>query len=384
MRKIVAFLSAMIWLLSSSARPGLVPSALAMEAGGKVDVSVSAELQSDGSFDCEVTESLDLELFAPPLGDNTEVRVDFLVIRPLQDLFVDNESTYFAKKLYIRHRGEHFHLTVGRQPVSWSFGSLLNLVDYTLGAETLTEDSTSKYIDAIGVYIPVNWNSGVDAVLSFPQGFTTETKEMKWGVRGRFGVRGCDLTVSYVREAEAAARGTGSNGLAAFASLFPRQRLGVTLKGDIGNVGVYGAFGHYFDNGVQSSQSYLAGLDYSHSIDYFRKLTLQLEYLGIQLGNLGQIVGAGMLNLREDDHQLDLLAANVNCPIDDFSSVSLVTMVSLDDGSFLITPTYRNTLPANVDLTIGITALLGKDGGLFAPSGLLPKAVLSVGLGCAF
>ena len=383
MRRVVVFLSVTALLTCSLTGLGIVPSARAMEVGGKLDVSVSAQLQDDGSFDTEVVESLDLELFLPPLGNNTEMRVGFLLTKPIQGLFAGNEPTYFAKKLYLRHRGERFHLTVGRQPVSWSFGSLLNLVDYTLGAETLKEDSTGKYIDAIGVYIPVNWNSGVDAVLSFPRGFSTETKEMKWGVRGRFGVRRYDLTVSYVRESEAAAGG-GSGDLMSLASLFPRQRLGLTLKGDVGNFGVYGALGYYFDTGVDSSRSYLVGVDYSRSIDYYRKLTLQLEYLGIQPGNLDPTVKANLLNLDGDDHQLDLLTASVVYPIDDFSSVSLVTVVSLDDGSFLAAPVYRNALPGDIDLTVGVTAFFGRDGSLLAPGVFVPKVVFTVGLSYAF
>ena len=87
------------------------------------------------------------------------------------------------------------------------------------------------------------------------------------------------------------------------------------------------------DTGVDSSRSYLVGVDYSRSIDYYRKLTLQLEYLGIQPGNLDPTVKANLLNLDGDDHQLDLLTASVVYPIDDFSSVSS-NRGQLDDGSF--------------------------------------------------
>ena len=76
----------------------------------------------------------------------------------------DEEAEYFTKKLYLKNRFDNFHLTVGRQPISWSFGSLLNPVDYTLGAVALDEESSSKYTDAVLVYVPINWNSGVDIV----------------------------------------------------------------------------------------------------------------------------------------------------------------------------------------------------------------------------
>jgi hypothetical protein len=75
-------------------------------------------------------------------------------------------------------------------------------VDYALEAVALDEDSSSQYTDALEAYVPVNWNSGVDVVLSFPQMFGTATDQMKWGVLGRLGVRGYDLTLNYVQEAD--------------------------------------------------------------------------------------------------------------------------------------------------------------------------------------
>ena len=77
MRRVVVFLSVTALLTCSLTGLGIVP-LRAMEVGGKLDVSVSAQLQDDGSFDTEVVESLDLELFLPPLGNNTEMRVGFL------------------------------------------------------------------------------------------------------------------------------------------------------------------------------------------------------------------------------------------------------------------------------------------------------------------
>ncbi|NMB26085.1 MAG: hypothetical protein GX986_11190 [Firmicutes bacterium] len=366
------------------------PLTLAMELGGEVDVIWTGTLQDDGKFDGSLRESLNLELFLPPLG-SSEVRYEFLLTQPVQSLLAEHEASYFTKKLYVKHRFEHFHVTLGRQPISWSFGSLLNPVDYTLGAVALDEESPSKYTDALEVYVPTSWNSGVDFVFSFPRGFDTDRDSLKWGARGRWGVNGYDLTINYVEEA-ASSGGVGDGTLAMgsagglLSGLFPRQRLGATVKGDIGNLGVYGALGRYFDSGLarQSNMSYLLGADYSYNPDYFTKITMQLEYLGIDLYSLAPSIRTQLLKMDPNDNRLDLLTGSLSYPLDDFASVHLVTMVNLDDGSLLLSPSYKNTLSGNVDLVLAGSVLRGKADTLFGPSDLMPQAMVSVELSYAF
>ena len=361
-----------------------------MELGGEVDVLWTGLLQDDGAFDSELTESLNLELFPSPLG-SSEVRYEFLLTKPIQGLFSGHESSYFTKKLYVKHKFEHFHLTLGRQPISWSFGSLLNPVDYTLGAVALDEESRSKYTDALEVYLPVNWNSGVDFVFSFPKGFDVDLDALKWGVRGRWGVKGYDVTVNYVQEAASSegmgfGAGTTSSPGDLFGGLFPRQRMGATVKGDIGNLGVYGALGRYFecDGSTKSSMGYLLGADYSYNLDYFTKITMQLEYLGMELSGLAPSIKTQFLKMDPSDNRLDLLMGRVSYPIDDFSTASLVSMVNLDDGSLLLGPSYKSTLGGDIDLVLAGSVFMGKEDTLFGPGGLMPQATVSVGLSYAF
>jgi len=317
---------------------------LAIEAGGEFKVLLSGVLNEDGSLETEIKETLDLEFFFPRIANN-EIRYAFRIDRPLQDLLAGNEVFYFAKKLYLRHRFDNFHLTFGRQPISWSFGSLINPVDYTLGAVTLDEENDSKYTDALELYIPVNWNSSLSIVTSFPGGFSDQFEEMKWGIRGRMGLEGYDLTLNYVKDT----------------INMPGERVGFTIKGDIGNLGVYGALGHYLAN---SSNSYLIGSDYSYNLNYYTKINMQLEYSG--------------------NEKLSLLTGSVNFPLDDFSSISLVTMLNLEDGSFIFIPGYQNTLPGNIDLNINGSIFMGKEDSLFASGNLLPQAVTAISISYPF
>lgn len=306
------------------------------------------------------------------------------------------EASYFTKKLYLKHKFDRFHLTVGRQPVSWSFGSLLNPVDYTLGSVALDEENNSKYTDALEVYIPLNWNSSFSLVTSFPAGFDLEKEKMKWGFRGRFGVKGYDLTVNYVLEAESIGKvmdqstEVGDSGEAAgnvvglLPGILPRQRAGFAFKGDLWDLGIYGAVGHYFGDGVQSSNSYLLGADYSYTFNYNTTVTLQLEYLGVELKFLEPAQRAALLKMENDDERIDLLTGAFSYPLDDFSTVSLITLVNLDDGSLFLTPEYQTTLPGNFDLTVNATVFLGGDDTLLAPGGEIPQAAFSVMLSYPF
>jgi hypothetical protein len=350
--------------------------ALALEAGGELKILWSGALKDGNEFDSDLVESLNLELFLPPLG-KSELRYEFLVAKPLQGLLANESATYFTKKLYLKHRFERFHLTLGRQPISWSFGSLLNPVDYTLGAVALSEESSSKDTDAVAAYVPLNWNSGLDLVASFPKGFGTETDQIKRGVRGRLGVKGYDVTLNYVEEPQTTA---------VVPTLRRRmgRRMGLTVKGDIGAFGVYGALGHYFDDDADSSVSYLAGVDRSYSLDYYTKITVQLEYLGLELHGLSPVALEQLLRVGGSHNRLDLLVGRASYPIDDFAAASLVTIFNLDDHSFLIGPSYRNTLPGNIDLTLGADVFCGREHTQFAPGEGMPRAVLSIEMSYAF
>jgi len=205
---------------------------------------------------------LDLELFLPPF-DNTQAKFQTY-------FFYDSMNggfDYLIKKLYLKHKFEKLHLTVGRQPISWSFGSMLNPVDFTLGAVVMEEETDAKYQDAIEGYVPLNWNTSVSVVAAFPE----NSQDIKWGLRGRTVIKGYDLTLNYVQEPE-------------------MERIGFTGKGDLGPLGIYGAAGYYFKDN-NGDLAYLIGGDYSHFFEAGNKVYLQLEYLSTKRGTLSSILG---------------------------------------------------------------------------------------------
>lgn len=351
----------------------LIPVSAKIDIGGEVNTSLVGILDNQGNISGYLQESLDLELFLPSFDDTQAKYEIYLYNHPLSGGF-----DYLLKKLYLKHKFEKFHLTVGRQPISWSFGSMLNPVDFSLGAMVMDEETGSKYQNAIEAYYPINWNSSITAIAAFPNGF----ENMKWGLRGRTMLEGYDLTLNYVREPEENSAET----------MIPvSQRIGISAKGDLGPFGIYGALGYYFKDNDDGDLAYLIGGDYSYFFEAGNKIYFQLEYLSIKKDNLFSILGSFFSgNITNNlDNQVGLLLGLLNYEINEFSQVSLMAISSLNDGSMIIMPGYHNQLNNNLSFNLNIAIYSGKEGTLFGSTvsevaQQMPKGMIEVGLSYSF
>ena len=351
----------------------LIPVSAKIDIGGEVNTSLVGILDNQGNISGYLQESLDLELFLPSFDDTQAKYEIYLYNHPLSGGF-----DYLLKKLYLKHKFEKFHLTVGRQPISWSFGSMLNPVDFSLGAMVMDEETGSKYQNAIEAYYPINWNSSITAIAAFPNGF----ENMKWGLRGRTMLEGYDLTLNYVREPEENSAET----------MIPvSQRIGISAKGDLGPFGIYGALGYYFKDNDDGDLAYLIGGDYSYFFEAGNKIYFQLEYLSIKKDNLFSILGSffsGNITNNLDNH-VGLLLGLANYEINEFSQVSLMAISSLNDGSMIIMPGYHNQLNNNLSFNLNLAIYSGKEGTLFGSTvsevaQQMPKGMIEVGLSYSF
>ena len=345
-----------------------------VDIGGELAVSLINILDNEGNISAYPQESLDLELFLPALN-NTQAKFEiYLYNNPMSGGF-----DYLIKKLYLKHKFEKLHLTLGRQPISWSFGSMLNPVDFTLGSMVMDEETGAKYQDAVEAYVPLNWNSSVSLVAAFPEG----SQDIKWGLRGRTMIEGYDLTLNYIREPEIDFMGT----------IIPTsKRIGFTAKGNLGPIGVYGALGYYFkDNAGDGDFAYLIGGDYSYFFEAGNKIYFQLEYLSMKKENLSSILGplfAG--NVTNDlSENIGLILGMTNYEIDEFSQINLMAISSINDGSIIIIPGYRNQLSNNLSLNLSAAIYFGKEDSLFGSTVSegaqpKPKGMISIGLTYSF
>ena len=350
---------------------GSIPISAKVDIGGEVGASLIVILDDQGNISAYPQESLDLELFLPT-HNNTQAKFEiYLFNNPMSGGF-----DYLIKKLYLKHKFEKLHLTLGRQPISWSFGSMLNPVDFTLGSMVMDEETGAKFQNAFEAYIPLNWNSSVSLVAAFPE----SSQDIKWGLRGRTMIEGYDLTLNYVREPEMDFKGT----------IIPAsQRIGFTTKGDLGPIGIYGALGYYFKD--NDDFAYLIGGDYSYFFEAGNKIYFQLEYLSMKKEKLSSILGpffAGNAasNLNEN---IGLILGMANYEIDEFSQINLMAISSINDGSIIIIPGYRNQLSNNLSLDLSAAIYFGKEDSLFGSTvseGVQqkPKGMISIGLTYSF
>lgn len=352
---------------------GSIPIFAKVEVGGELATSLINIIDNQGNISAYPQASLDLELYIPPFDNNQIKSAVYLYTNPST-----GQLDFMFKKLYLKHKFDKLHLTLGRQPISWSFGSMLNPVDFTLGSMVMDEETGAKYQDALEAYVPLNWNSSVSLVAAFPEG----SQDIKWGLRGRTMLEGYDLTLNYVREPEIDFMGT----------IIPAsQRIGFTAKGDLGPLGVYGALGYYFKDNDDGDLAYLIGGDYSYFFEAGNNIYFQLEYLSMKKDNLSSILGpffAGNVtnNLNEN---IGLILGMANYGIDEFSQVNLMAISSLNDGSIIIIPGYSNQLSNNLSLNLGTAIYFGKEDTLFGSNvsegaQQKPKGMISIGLTYSF
>lgn len=340
----------------------------AFETGGEAEIKTALYMDNDNTFDYEFMESALIELFLPDIGKH-DMKCEFEIFKPLQGMSPYHTTEIFFRKLYMRFDMKYFKLTIGRQPVSWSYGSMLNTVDYTLGSVALDEEYNSKYTDAAEIYIPINWNSGLGIIGSFPGGVCNDMECIKWGTRLRAGISGYDITLNYVNEAD-----TAMNTAFLPLDIIPDQRAGLTFKGDIGDIGIHGSAGYYFDSISNGFMSYTLGMDYSFYMNYNTQVLLQAEYMGIETDRFPPYITEGILRMDSTDNRIDIFICTVNYPFDEFSSITVTGILDADDYSLMLSPIYQILLPYNLDLKISVFAFLGRENTLFSSGNLNSRA----------
>ena len=304
-----------------------------LQIGGEMNASLIGLFDTELGIGAIPQASVDVELFFPP-WDNNELKCEGLFYTDIEA----GEIDFFLKKLYWKHKYDNLQLSIGRQPISWSFGSLLNPVDFTLGSVALEEESNSKFQNAVEAYFPINWNTSLSLVAALPE----MNSKPKLGIRARTLVEGFDLTFNLVHEPVDEGGDT-----------LPQQRIGITAKGDVGAFGVYGALGYYKQK--SNDFSVLGGIDYSYFFDAGNQLYFQWEYLSIPQQYLDQITGSVLPEMQKGETEnVGLLIRNTTYHIDEFSNISLTSFSNLAEGSRVIMPSYSNQV--NTNATINISA----------------------------
>ncbi|MFW5787354.1 MAG: hypothetical protein ACOCV3_03725, partial [Halanaerobiales bacterium] len=248
---------------------------------------------------------------------------------------------------------------MGRQPISWSYGALINPVDFDIGAEVMDESTTNKYRDGLRFYMPLDWDSSLE-VISVPELDSNNSyKGTKWGMRTRTTVAGYDLSANFIRDESVKEKYQDLQNDPQLA----KNRLGVSLKGDLGPLGAYSAVSYKPIKNYDDQYIYQIGLDYSRPVNYSQRLYLQGEILNLDSRKFlnvlhdmsdnaleGYELNSEQTSVQEifQQDRLNLFLGNVNYSLDNFSELGLIAAASLDDDSFMLSPRYSNQLPGQL------------------------------------
>ncbi|MEC9490377.1 MAG: porin [Halanaerobiales bacterium] len=326
----------------------LSPSSLAADIGGKASL-ISNLSYSDSELDNSLAAELELEWFLPydfPLDIQNRAVIS------LDEEDEDKVDLWF-KKLYLRQELGPFTAKLGRQPVSWAYGALINPVDYSLGAENLEEENRAKYVDGVELYYPINWGTGITFLSTDIEG----EKNHKWSIRGRTTYAGYDLTANYISTPSSESEGD-------------LDRYGLTAKGDLGPFGVYGAYGLWENRSIEYD-IYQVGADYSYHFLRGSQLYLQGEYILIDGAAASE--GFDLFSAIQDQNsaengeqnsasnKMEFINTNISYDIDEFSSIGFMTVTYLGDGSTLFIPKYSYLFSSNLLLELRGTAAAGAE-----------------------
>jgi len=304
----------------------------------------------------------ELELFLPTTDKNEPRLV-------LQGLLASNgDSRLGIKYMYLRRKQNWGNITIGRQPISWAYGSLINPLDFGFGIDDLAMQTITPGADGLSFFRPFGNRKSMQFVLSWRHAHTAEPIKLDLGARLRMPRQGYDLSLNLAHQHYIL--GTSED------ELF---RSGLTYSSDLNKLGIYGALG--YNRLLQSGEEDLVvqiGFDHSWMMGrYERKMAfLQVEYLRFVFDNLnlstlaalsspldagdsGMSPGFAAINSMMQAN--DLLIINLNIQLDSFTSLGSAFMLETSDLNIILTPYYLVDLGGELELRLDASLMLDED-----------------------
>ena len=328
--------------------------AYSVQIGGEIELR--SELYYRDKFSAGLQGTSQLEFFLP----HTENLQPRLVLR---GYLTERGADLAFKYLYLRYRTDSGHLTLGRQPVSWSYGAIFNPLDFSFAIEDLAGMSLRPEVDAVRYFHYLQDNKSLQLVGSFPEGLSQQPFDrMGYGVRLRLPGRGYDFSFNAIRQP-----------LEPSAAASPPQpadnllRAGATYSGDIGQMGIYGALAYYYMQQAEEKDILAQiGMDYSWSIGpryQQRRLFVQAEYLKFLEENLGlplllQSIDNGQVMAAGNNNLSDLFILNSFIQLDRFSQLGAAVVADTGDLPLSFVPFYQTDLGGGLELRIDSNIML--------------------------
>ena len=321
----------------------------AIDIGGEIEINSGLLYQDD--LHSQFSGRGELELYLPQTRNVSSRLV-------MQGNLGQEKNELGFKYLYLRHQRENGHITLGRQPVAWSYGAMLNPYDFGFGLEGLADETRTPAIDGIRFFQSLAEGRSLQLVTDFAEGHYSSLDRMGYGARLRLPSPGYDLSFNLVDQP------FNSDNL---------LRAGGTYNGDLGPIGIYGALGYYRLRDAELDD-YVAqlGFDYSWQVgpQYDeRTVFLQAEYQRFLDKELGQVFfqqffaelnqqNAEVGGMSENNRQnfaldlYDMLAVNLSVQLDPFSRLGTAIVGETGEGMAALIPFYETELGGGLELRV--------------------------------
>ena len=344
--------------------------AQAVDIGGELNLNAGLNYQADGDLTTSFSGSTELEFYLPATA-GLEPR---LVIQgSLRDT---GDADFNFKYLYLRRRFDNGHLTLGRQPVSWSYGAVINPYDYGFSIEGLAGETLTPGFDGARYFHSLGGGRSLQAVINWPE-YNSELDQLGFGSRLRLPGQGYDLSFNLASH-EIPVDPLNPN-------LQDRlTRAGMTYSGDIGELGAYGAAGYYRLNDSEIDDWIIQlGIDYSWQTGEFadRQVMLQGEYLRFIQNdlNMTSLIGLAFSNQSFDEQMpgddipangmaggeiftaRDLFVFNISTNLDSFTNIGLALLAETENNNIMAAPYYINDLGGGLELRLDGSVGLDSD-----------------------
>lgn len=228
------------------------------------------------------------------------------------------QSELGIKYSYLRYRRDSGRITLGRQPVSWAYGAMINPFDFGFGIEDVAEETVTPEIDGARYFYSLGEGRSLQLVAEFEDSYLKPLEDLGYGARLRLPQAGHDLSfnaayqpleiidedgLENLKEYLEQQKGFENRGEEQEPDPDPGEmlddvfvedsliRAGATYSGDLGPAGIYGALGYYrLEDAEVDDYAAQLGMDYSWQIGPRydqRTVFFQAEYLRFLKQNLG-------------------------------------------------------------------------------------------------
>ncbi len=281
------------------------------------------------------------------------------VLRPVYVIPLSNRI--FLDNAYLKLAFKYFDITAGKQQISLGTGNVWNPTDIINIKDPIDPTYEQPGQNALRLDVPIGNSTTFSTLYSPDEDWKGSTKMVQLKSRiARF-----DLTLVAIEKIWLFHDYTQFDFVQMNFPELPekRQLLGLSTAGEILGIGVWAEFAYNWMENTDDFHELVAGFDYTFDFqtyvlaEYYRNSLGKTDHMDYNINDWMRMMVSEQKSIARDQFY-----ALVQHPVTDLMNLSLSTIVSITDGSFVVIPTLEYSLSDNVDIFAYINLNLGKEG----------------------